>query len=318
MKLYFSHPIYLIILRSIYKTKKLNAVFVELDLYNRGQFLTTKRRNVINYRFNMSKDIAHILNIQLERITWDEFIFKKGAKFIESGLINKFTDSKDTLILQGGDAYTVFGFKNYLPHIKTKIRLLYYWRQKINLQNQKAIYIFNQNNIAHKINVHKIDNHKTQKLLNQCSVKLLPKLCKQYNLNLKNNEQYTLILPPISNYFGIDYTKRFLEKVFATNNTPHMKFIIKPHRNDELNYRSIVKNSNLVEYNLNKIKYLEVEFLFSLKNIISIFATPSSSLAFADKSKLTVYSPKNKYLRKQFHLDQENFLNHIGITCVRI
>ena len=313
MTLYFTHPICLILYKSLNVNFPQKAIFVNPDPYNRGKYMSSHMREVTETRYKSSTDLSKIFGIRLSRIEWQDFI-KLNKIIVDSTIIHSKLARDNTIIFQGGDFYTILGFKNYSNFLKTKLNLLYYWRSRININKQKIVYLFNENELKVPFrNCKFFDFESTIKLLVESSKFVLPKLLSKSELKLGLNEKYALILPPNPSYYGIEFTKNFMEFVFNYTTKNNLKIIIKPHRNDSTNYSKVFSNSAITPCRYEILKYYEAEFLFSIENIVHIISSPSSALSFADKSKLTVIAPQQKELYRKFNVDQETFLRFLGI-----
>jgi hypothetical protein len=311
--LYFSHPICLILYKSLRGNFPQKAIFVNPDPFDRGKYMSDHLREVTETRYKSSTELSKILEIELSRIEWQDFI-KLNEIIIDSTIIHSRLARNNTIIFQGGDVYTILGFKNHFNFLKTKLNLLYYWRSRIDISKQKIIYFFNENKLKVPFrNCKFFDFESTIELLVESSKLVLPNLLSESELKLELNEKYALILPPNPHYYGMEFTKKFMELVFKYTSKNNLKIIIKPHRNDSTDYSKEFSNSTITPCRYEILKYYEAEFLFSIENIVHIISSPSSALSFADKSKLTVIAPRQKELYRRFNVDQETFLRFLGI-----
>lgn len=317
MYFYFKNPVALILYKTIYGTFPNNAIFVKQDRFNRG-----KPKDNLFYKFEESRlensiIICNRFSINLEVIDWNTFTKLRGICF-ESSLINDGNEYNSDVIFQTSDVYTVIGFSNYLNYTYTKIKLNLYWKSRIDTGIARAIYIYNPNKLPlPNINFKTINLDIVRNNLIEISNFMLPHLFKKSELNLNNDEQYILALPP-PNLRKPHFRKRFMDEVFEIANSLKQKIILKPHRNDLYDYREYIDSDNIVKCNYDVFKHFEVEYLFGNNNINKIIAYPSSALVLADYNKQLILAPKNRNLFRRHLVDQLVFFQYSGLEYKRI
>ena len=140
-------------------------------------------------------------------------------------------------------------------------------------------------------------------------------IIEKYNIDLES--RYLLVLPPSVENCGIDFVEKFFRQVNYLANDKNLKILIKPHRNDNIHKLfEVSKLKDVIDYN--SVKQLFSEFFFLIPNIERIISVPSSSLTFADYSKLTVFVPKDRKLFRKKFLDQTCYLDSIRVNYSKI
>ena len=134
---------------------------------------------------------------------------------------------------------------------------------------------------------------------------------------IKADAKYLLVLPPSTENTGADFTRVFFNKVNSIAAKDNLSVIVKPHRNDNaLEFPHEFRNTDAVNYNYTK--QLFSEFFFLIPNIQKVVSVPSSSLVYADHSKLITYVPNDKRNFRKNYLDQICFLDSIGVNYFKI
>jgi hypothetical protein len=317
LKFFFNNPTSLVIFKAI------NSVFENLDLEAIYVNPSPHKRNydriysitAANSNFRISEYICKSLNISLSRIEWEQFIKQKSV-LTESLLINRNSLNANSVMLYAGDSYCIFGFSSYKKFFRTKIMLKKYWRKKIMPQNQNMLYIFNQNNSKIEYsNVKYIDINKSKYYLEAAAKDLLPILLDECGLILSGN--YLLVLP-YPNFENSIFAKSFNSRVLEVAKKENLKILIKPHKKDKADYSQIFGDKMINSININLLKLIPVEFFFCIPNIKKIIASPSTSLVFAENTKLEILAPTNSNSYRKFFLDLETYLNFVGKKYTRI
>lgn len=317
VRFYFSNSVALILYKAIYKNFPKTAVYVRQDRFNRGKPKDTHYYKVEESRLENSIRICEKFSIDLEIIDWDIFTKLQEICF-ESSLISEWNQENSDIIFQTSDVYTVIGFSNYLNFLFTKIRLNFNWKSVIDVGRPNSIYIFNPNKLPlPHIYFRTIDLDYARKCLTDVSSFVRSDLFIKSEINLYDDEKYILVLPPL-NLAKTNYHNRFMNKVFEIANSSKRKIIIKPHRNDLYDYNEYFDSKIVVNCNFAVFKYFEAEYFFEHKNIDEIIACPSSSLVFADYSKLLIFAPQEQSLFRRHMIDQLVFLQYSGLTYKKI
>jgi hypothetical protein len=317
VRFYFRNSVALILYKAIYNNFPKTAVFVKQDTFNRGKPKDTHYYKVEESRLENSIKICKKFSIDLEIIDFNTFTKLRKICF-ESSLINEWNQENSDIIFQTSDVYTAIGFSNYLNFLFTKIRLNLSWKSIIDIEEPNSIYIFNPNKLpVPNIYFRTVDLGYTHDCLTDVSGYIRPYLLKKSEINLYDNEKYILVLPP-SNFAKTNFHKRFMNEVFEMANSLKKKIIIKPHRNDLCDYKDYLDSEIVVNCNFDVFKFFEVEYFFGHKNIDKIIAYPSSSLVFADYSKLLIFVPKERELFRRHVIDQLVFLKYSGLNYKKI
>jgi len=316
-KFFFNNPASLILFKTInseYNNVLLEAVYVNPNPKKRN-FNRTYNTLSANSNYRISKQICSALNISLSRIDWQHFSKLKSV-FTESLLIHEGNSGANDLMLFAGDAYCIFGFSSFKNFLRTKIKLKKYWKNKLNPRRQKSLYIFNQNDNPVKYAIScPIDLKKSNFYLESISKIILPKLLAE--IQIKFTENYLLVLP-YPNLKNNKYVNNFNSRVLELAKKENLKIIVKPHRKDKLDYSQTFGNCDLNPTQIDLLKLIPVEFFFSQSYIKRIVASPSTSLVFAENSKLEIPAPKDRRLYRKFFLDLETYLCFIGKSYTKI
>ena len=316
MRLHLNNPIAIVICKTIYGKKLSEVRFVSIA--NRRKGLTQNLKGTIadKNRQNIAEKIAEILGIKFSITTYDKFI-EEDIDILDSTLVANNVKGKFDLVLQSSDAYCRLGFQSYFRFFAYKIHLFQYWRKIINYKKVKNLYVFNFHNYKYKFtNIKIININLTRKNLKQISSKLNTNTNVFLQLNTK--KKILLVLPPVRNIVGVDFHQKFIGYMLEVAKRENMYVVIKPHRGDYTNYSKLQTAQLDLYSNYSELRNYPVEFLFSLNQISKILAVPSSSLVFADYSKLTILVPRDKKLFMRRFLDQTIYLDNIGVTYSEI
>lgn len=314
MNYYFKNPVSLLTYHSLSSKTDLKATYVNAPPTRRNSPLTDHDIVIQNKHFEISNFICNALNISLFRAEFNDFKEKEGV-FTESSLHQEWRTG-NKIILWTSSEYCYFGFQNYLKYPLTKLKLKKQW-QSINLKNQDHVYIYNKAKIDTKFNnISVIDMNKLQTSLKVISDMYSPILIGEAELNCA--EESILFLTHYTDDVKSKFFRSYVEKVTEIAIQDGLKILVKRHKYDLFNYSALFDKKILARSNQNLVNYIPVELFFNLKNIKKIIAVPSSSLSFADQSKLNVYMPKkHDEFRKEF-LHLEPFLKFIGCKNERI
>jgi hypothetical protein len=317
LKFYFNNPTSLIIYKAInsaFDNLDLEAIYVNPNPHKRNYDKIYSITSA-NSNFRISEHICRSLNISLSRIEWEQFIKQKSV-LTESLLININNLNSNSVMLYAGDSYCIFGFISHKKFFRTKIMLKKYWNRKIMPQNQNMLYIFNKNNSKIKYsNVTYIDINISKYYLEAAANDLLPILFEECGLILSGS--YLLVLP-YPNFENSSYAKSFNSRVLEVAERENLNILIKPHKKDKVDYSEIFGDKMINSVDINLLKLIPVEFFFCVPNIKKIIASPSTSLVFAENTKLEILAPTNSNLYRKFFLDLETYLSFIGKKYTRI
>jgi len=317
MKFYTNDPISIIACMASLDKKISEVVYVIPDPNNRGLGITNNYLEVLNSRYSASQKIASNLNLKISKISWSYFQDNiSEVQIVDSLLAQGKIPNAHTVIMQSSDTYCVFGFSTYRSFLRTKIKLRGYWRKRLKYNKFNTFYFFgNLNNEVNSKKLFNIDIKKAKDLLEIVSSDFIKTIVEKYNIDPES--RYLLVLPPSVENCGIDFVEKFFKQVNCLANGKNLKILIKPHRNDSIHKLfEISKHKNVIDYN--SVKQLFSEFFFLIPNIERVVAVPSSSLTFADYSKLTVFVPKDRKLFRRKFLDQTCFLDSIGVNYSKI
>jgi hypothetical protein len=310
--LYFSTPMTLIIANSLMKENLSRVVFVEPRIRDDSDYL--HRIEFIDQTNVLARYIASILQLKYSSVTYDQYLSLK-PDIIESSLVNN-KNSANTVIVNASDAYCLFGFSSMIRYPLTKIRLARVWKELFSRYDNSQLYIMSNSNDIENLLYKKID----LVLVKQGIEFIAPKIFKEFLPELESTftESMTLVLPPIRHYSGENFTTNFFNRVSQVSSDNNLKLMIKPHRNDSVNYAQSFSHPNLIDIKRKMLKWIPVEFFYCLPNVKQLISVPSSSLVFAGKcSKLVLVPKESKTFRRSF-LDQVPFLETNGITYEKI
>jgi hypothetical protein len=301
MKLYFTTPITMITAKAIYGNE-LESAHLVLD---RSEL--TKGLRTVNFESSLleySSLLAKELNLSFSIISKHNF-YKCSPDVIDVALINQKYLGTPEVILLPSDSYNCFFISRARRFFIARLKYTILWRRSLNYKSKNVFYYFNF--VSKKIkreNLRTINSSEVNQLLREVSYLFqseINRIC-----SIKVNEEYALVMPPISRYTGESFTLKFLNEAKNIAKLSNLKMIIKPHPNDTFDYVEF-------GYVTNDIKTIPVEFFFSIKNIKQIISIPSSSLVFAEPDKLTVFIPQDTDFYHKNIIDQFSFLELIGI-----
>jgi hypothetical protein len=317
VKFYTNDPISIITCVASLGKKISEVVYVIPDPSNRGLGITNNYLEILNSRYSASQKIVSNLNLKISTISWKYFQDNiSEVQIVDSILAQGKISHAHTIIMQSSDTYCVFGFSTYRSFLRTKIKLRSYWRKRLKYNKFNTFYFFG--NLSSKINSKKLFNINVKgakDLLEIVSSDFIKTIVEKYNIDPES--RYLLVLPPSVENCGIDFVEKFFKQVNCLANEKNLKILIKPHRNDNIHKLfEISKHKGTIDYDT--VKQLFSEFFFLIPNIEEIVSVPSSSLTFADYSKLTVFVPKDRKLFRRRFLDQTCFLDSIGVNYSEI
>lgn len=313
MNLFFKNPATLITYKSLFDRTNLKATFVNLPPRRHNLPLTENDFKIQNRHFEISQFICHNLNISLSRIDFANL--KTNNILTESGLYSPINNG-NKVILWASSEYCYFGFNNYFQFPFTKYNLKRKWRT-INLKNQLNLYMYNERGINTKLNnVSVIDLVKSREILSYLTKTYNSEL--QTRLQFDDTENFILFLTHYTNNVKSKFFKSYISKVTEIAEKENWKILIKRHKYDLVDYSAFFDKKLILKTRQDIINQFPVEFFFNLENLRSIVSTPSSSLVFADVSKLKVYIPTDKSeLRTEF-LHVLPFLYFIKVKAEKI
>jgi hypothetical protein len=307
MKLYFSSPIALITAYVIFSKKLTKAIFVLP--HNRGNEGTKDHQKLTKQLNSISQNIARALEIEYFEMQFSDYLLIE-PEVIESSLAINQNCAKG-IIINGSDSYCIFGFAHYLRFTRTKLKLERLFLRNFKVHSAATLYSYNRFaksvNSSHEL----IDQVKVRKLLDEVAPIVLTELSQKVTEVI--NRDCILVIPPISKYSGIDFTLKFMKRVESIAEESNLRVFIKPHRNDSRTYLDVFLNRRLLLGEKLDLRYIPVEFFFTLSHVKSIVAVPSSSLALAIGIPTQVLVPKNNHLFRKSFLDQLPFLQSIGL-----
>jgi hypothetical protein len=318
MILFFQNPISLIVYSVIHQktVNPLQAYYVNAVSDLPEHIAHYKTLNAV--WFQQAEQIGKKLDITIKNIEPSSLInFKnKEVEIITDSTTTDILDDTFPIILQAGDNYCGLGFNNYARFFRTKFKLERSWKNTLNLKNREQVYYFShkKSHLSYK-NFKVIDSKNTQKTLNlvddSIRSSLLPKM--EFNTDL----EYLLVLPPSINC-NSKFFKEFFKRVNTIASREKLKVIVKPHRNSRCNYLDYIDEKKIIDLNQADSKFINVEFLFSIKNIKKIICVPSSALAFIDPNVALTLMPKDKNEYRTRYLDQVPFLEFLNLSYERI
>ncbi len=318
MKLYTRNPICILASASAISFELKEVIYVEHKKLTYSRKLNRHFDIVNKNNLEASKQISKKLGLKFSSIklkTLNSEIIAESMTLFDSELIIHTNISNVSTIYVNADNYCAFGFTSYKTNLVTKLRLVNIWRKLTKYKSIINIYAFGTQQASNK-KVESISDYKMIKLLNFVSVKFRKAILLSCNIDL--NKKYLLVLPPDPIYVGSDFTEKFFKEVKLIAEQKNLEVIIKPHRNSDVKkYLRFASQGSNIE-SLDKIKYLFVEFFFTLKCIKYTVAVPSSSLAFINKSQLKVYVPKDKDLFRRQFLNQTVYLKFCDIEFNKI
>ena len=314
MILYFTNPITVIICMAIFKTKISGAVFVKP--YSRTDELD-KEFITLSFKLQeVSQAIAKLFEINFSVISQNDFLFAT-PDIIETTLIRNRNNHKARVIFQASDVYCVFGFSNYLKFLPTKVKLIFLFRKAVDYKSSNQFYIFRKKNYKIKRrNTEHINIEEVKRLLVFAENNLVTYSLK--NHHIITSEKVILVLPPVLKNNRSEFLLPFLSIVVQLARKNNYKILVKPHKNDNTDYSKLIDKKLLINPANIDLKFTPVEFFLSNKDIEHVIAVPGSALVFADKSKTTVFVPKENLLFRKSYLDQIPFLKSIGFDFIRI
>lgn len=318
MKLYTRNPLCILASASVDSFKLKEVVFIKHARLTSSQKLKAHFDSINTINLEASKQVSKKLGLKFSSIELENFKsgeIDKHKTLFDSELITHINISNVSTIYVNADNYCVFGFPNYKTNLVTKLRLVSLWRRAIKYKSINNVYAFGTRK-TNRTRIELISDYKMKKLLNFVSVKFKKSILLSCDINL--NKKYLLVLPPDPNYVGNDFTESFFKEVELIAEQKNLEIFVKPHRNSDVEqYLRFIRRDSSTK-SLDKIKYLFVEFFFTLNCIKFTVAVPSSSLAFINKSKLKVYVPKDKDLFRRQFLNQTVYLEFCDIEFKKI
>jgi len=312
MKLYFSSPIALVTAYGIFSNNLTKSIFVRP--HNRGNEGTTAHKELVSQWQKISQIVARSFGVEYSEIEFNDYLRLK-PDVIESSLAINSNRAKG-IIINGSDSYCIFGFSNYFRHVRTKLKLRRLFRNNFKVHSGAKVYSYNQHPEKLKSPNEGINQVKVIQLLKSVA----PNVFENLGQNIESivNKDCILVLPPIYKYSGRDFTLRFLQRVESMAKDLDLKVLIKPHRNDDMNYSDSFTDKYLLLGEKLDLRFTPVELFFTLKHVVHIMAVPSSSLALIGGIDTQVLVPKSRRLFRKSFLDQEPFLRSIGLKFEKI
>lgn len=312
MKLYFSSPIALVTAYGIFSNNLTKSIFVRP--HNRGNEGTTAHKELVSQLQKISQIVARSFGIEYSEIEFNDYLRLK-PDIIESSLAINSNKAK-SIIINGSDSYCIFGFNNYFRYIRTKLKLKRLFRNNFKVHSRAKLYSYNQHPEKLKSPNEGINQFRVIQLLNRVA----PNVFEGLGQNIESivNKDCILVLPPIYKYSGKDFTLRFMQRVESMARERDLKVFIKPHRNDDMNYSDFLTDKRLLLGEKLDLRFVPVEFFFTLKHVVCIMAVPSSSLALTGGISTQVLVPKSRRLFRRSFLDQLPFLHSIGLKFEKI
>lgn len=309
MKFYFCNPITLILAYSEFGSKIKSAVFVE-NYFRNMEYKQFQLQNKFQRQY--ATKICERLQIQFQYIDSEQFVsLQTEPDLLEVNLASKKKFKNDPeLIFQSSDVYTAFGKNRQIHYLLTRIKLQKLYQNGLKDHTKSNFYVFSESRIKNKkYKIKNLDRVKFVKIANEIGTSLDLEI---YSNFIKiASKKILLLLPPIAETADKTFYNNFMSKAQEIAIEKGLEILIKPHRNDTTNYNN--ESINIKYISIKNINYYPVELLFNLNCIKLVISGPSSSLIFADKTKLMVYVPSDRSNYRKYYLNQENFLRYTNI-----
>jgi hypothetical protein len=279
----------------IFSKKLTKAIFVAPP--NKEKEKSQDYQKLVKQLKSISQNLARVLEVDWLEMQFSDFMLVE-PEVIESSLaVNQ--NSSDGLIMSGSDTYCVFGFTNYLWFARTKLQLKRAFLRDFKMHSSSVFYSYHKYTKSQNTSYELIDRVKVRKLLDTIAPVVHAELSQEITKAI--DQECILVLPPISEYTGVEFTSKFMQRVELLAVEGNLKVFIKPHRNDNTPYVDLFSNRGLLLGEELDLRYIPVEFFFSLQNIKYVVSVPSSALALAVGLPTKVLVPKNKNLfRRSF------------------
>jgi hypothetical protein len=312
-ELLFTNPMSIVIAEASLGSKVEKARFA---LYPRNQRWNQGNRNHAE-SISVAAKFSDILEVSLDTITYEESA-TYPAPIIEAGLKRKPMGTGQTLIMSNSDMYCRFGFPRSLDYILTKRKLKRLFN-KVYYDSHDHIIGFNLKDLKTNLRctVSDIDILETKKLLRK--IILQDEFKSLWFLSEDSEDKYLLVCPYRHDAISSKFTGEFFKKVREIAERKKLRIIVKNHPNDTYDYRSYLPNERKnLAYQDSEARHVPVEMFLQSKNIAYTVACPSSSLAFADASKLLVLVSSDRDLYRRKFLDQSPFLERLNLGTTSI
>jgi len=307
-ELHFTNPISLVIAKSIFKEDLKKAKFI-LPMKNQ-RILDGNRLE--EEGASISLKLSEILGIEFDVINHTDH-FSSQTQLIEATLKRISSPNGQTLIMNTSDIYCRFGFASYTNFFFTKHKLKTLWRA-VDYAPDDMLYGFfieeTENNMRCKVSNINIASGKN--LLKEITLQSGNMFSNFFSVN--NNKSYLLVCPYRHDQISEEFSRNFFKNVNKIAEEKKLNIIIKNHPNDKFDYTKYFSSGKEILNLSDKFeRHIPVELFLQSKQVDYTVSVPSSSLAFAEKNKLSVLVPANRSLYRKKFLDQEPFLNKLEI-----
>ena len=222
---------------------------------------------------------------------------------------NKFKNNPE-IICQSSDVYNAFGKVGQIHYLLTRIKLQKLYQNGLKDYIKSNFYVVSESRIKNKkYKIKNLDRVKLAKIANEIGTSLDLEIHSSF-IKIAS-KKILLLLPPNPEIVDKTYYNNFMSKAQEIAIEKGLEILIKQHKNNTINYNNESLNFKFIS--IKNIKYYPVELLFNLNCIKFVISEPSSSLIFADKTKLLVYVPSNRSNYRKYFLNQENFLRYTNI-----
>ena len=315
-ELHFTNPISLIVANSILGKDLKRAKFVQF-IENERYLNDSKRDN--NMITLVSSQVAESLGIDFDVIKLEDHL-ANPAKIIESNMKRDFFPSGQTLIMIESDIYCRFGFRNYINFPYSKYRLKNAWRV-VKFPIEDSLYGYSiksyNKNVRNNYNTFDLNIQMLKNIVGELNEKVDFDFTKFYNGSA--GKKYLLIMPYRHDRINEEFSKNFFLSVENIARRMNLGVIVKNHPNDVFDYSHYFSEKSDIFFHLSlSERHIPVEFLLQSKQVLHTISVPSSSLAFAEKDRLSVLVAANRSLYRKKFLDQEPFLNRLKLNVETI
>ena len=195
-------------------------------------------------------------------------------------------------------------------YLLTRIKLQKLYQNGLKDCIKSNFYVVSESRIKNKkYKIKNLDRVKLAKIANEIGTSLDLEIHSSF-IKIAS-KKILLLLPPNPEIVDKTYYNNFMSKAQEIAIEKGLEILIKQHKNNTINYNNESLNFKFIS--IKNIKYYPVELLFNLNCIKFVISEPSSSLIFADKTKLLVYVPSNRSNYRKYFLNQENFLRYTNI-----
>jgi len=307
-ELHFSNPISLVIVKSEFGENIKKAKFI-IPTKNERYF---DGNRLEEQGVSLSRKLSQVLEIEFDTIR-EEDHFLNQSQLIEASHKRRFSPDGQTLIMSSSDIYCRFGFKNYSDFFLTKHKLHHLW-QAVEYARTDLLYGFLIEGTKTNLKCMTSD-------IEIASVKnLLKEIVVQYGDNFSsffsvdNHKSYLLVCPYRNDQVPEKFSRKFFTYVNAVAKKMKLNIVIKNHPNDTFDYRAYFPyEQQIMNFSNKSERHIPVEFFLQSNQVFHTISVPSSSLAFAEKERLSVLVPANRSLYRNKFLDQEPFLKRLNL-----